>query len=141
MIRLVINARPMGQERARHAVRQTFGGKRSVVTYTPPRTRAAVSEIRAVWIEAGQPVVPDGVPFSVRVTALMRRPVSHHRKDGTRTSAYREIPGTQDVDNILKLVLDALQPVCFSDDRACVSASVSKEYAGEDRLLVEIDWA
>ena len=120
---------------------QLFGGKRSVVTYTPPRTRAAVADLRAVWIEAGQPVVPDGVPFSIRVTALMRRPVSHHRKDGKRTGAYREIPGTPDVDNILKLVLDALQPVCFVDDRACWNASVSKAYAQEDRLLIEIDWA
>lgn len=131
----------MGQERARHAVRQTFGGLRAVVTYTPPRTRSAVAEIRDAWIAAGQPVVPDAVPFSIRVAALMRRPASHHRKDGTRTSAYREIPARPDVDNVLKLVLDALQPVCFADDRHCWAASVTKAYADEDRVLVEIDWA
>jgi Holliday junction resolvase RusA-like endonuclease len=133
--------KPRGQERARHAVRQTFGGKRSVVTYTPPQTRAASAEIRAAWIEAGMPQVPDGVPFSINVEALMRRPASHHRKDGTPTSAYRQIPSMPDVDNILKLVLDALQPVCFVDDRACWAASVTKAYADEDRLLIDIDWA
>lgn len=71
----------------------------------------------------------------------MRRPDSHTTRSGTATRAYREVPRRPDVDNILKLALDALQPDCFADDADCVEASVSKTYGEEDRLTVRIDWA
>lgn len=141
MIRLDVETRPKGQERARHAVRTDATGRRRVVTYTTAKTRAAADEIRAAWIAAGRPCVPDGAAFRVEVEAVMRRPASHTTSRGTPTRAYREIPRTPDVDNILKLALDALQPVCFADDSACIEARVTKRYAGEDRMIITIDWS
>lgn len=139
MIRLAIQTRPRGQQRARHAAR-VWAGRRVVTTYTPQPTRAAVSEIRNAWMAAGRERVPDGVPFRIRVDAQMRRPDSHARKDGSPTRAYREVPHRPDVDNILKLVMDALQPDCFADDAACVEAVVTKAYGASDLLLISIDW-
>ena len=70
----------------------------------------------------------------------MKRPVSHLRSNGTATRAYRETPRRPDVDNILKLVLDALQPDCFDDDWACAEAIVRKKYGTDEGLDISIVW-
>lgn len=137
---ILVDSRPRGQERARHATRTTRTGKRVSVTYTPTRTRVAVQEIRVAWMTQGRHQVPTDTPFSVSVEATMRRPSSHTRKDGSATRAYREAPRTPDVDNILKLVLDALQPDCITDDALCVDARATKAYGADDALRIHITW-
>lgn len=141
MIRLSVRTVPRGQERAGRVVRVDQTGRPRVLAYTPARTRAAVNEIRSEWIAAGRPQVPCGVPFTIRVDATMLRPQNHTRRDGTATRNYREVPRRPDVDNVLKLVLDALQPDCFADDSACQEATVRKQYGDHNALEIHINWA
>jgi Holliday junction resolvase RusA-like endonuclease len=129
---------PTGQERAGRVVRVDNAGRARVFAFTQDKTRRAVDHIRHAWMEAGSPKVPDGVPFDVSVRAIKHRPGSHLRKGGAPSAAWREIPRTPDVDNILKLVLDALQPVCFPNDALCRTATVSKSYGDGDRIEVRI---
>jgi len=111
---------PVGQERARHS--------RNGHTYTPAKTRQATNEIRELWSLAGKPVV-EGEWFSISILAQIPKP---------RTSklAY---PARPDVDNIAKLVLDALQGYAFQNDSRCCSLSVSKEWGGP-LLVARIKW-
>lgn len=136
---LRVRMRPVGQERARHATHYR-AGKRVAVTYTPPRTRAAADQIRAEWIAAGRPRVPIGRSFRVEVEALTRRPDSHTRADGSPAAAWRDTPRRPDVDNVLKLCLDALQPECIPDDALCADARVSKAYAERDEVRIVVHW-
>lgn len=140
-IRLRLHTVPRGQERARYRVMSTAGGRNLPVAYTPARTRAAAHEIRAEWVAAGRPRVPDGQHFRIVVEAIMQRPASHTRKDGSPGSAWLDVPRRPDVDNILKLVLDALQPDCFANDALCREATVAKRYGDKNRLDITIDWA
>lgn len=141
MIRIYVPTIPRGQERAGRVIRIDASGRPRVLAYTPNRTRTAVNEIRDEWVRTGRPTVPDGTPFTIRVDATMLRPDSHTRRDGTATRNYREVPRRPDVDNILKLVLDALQPDCFKDDSACQTATVCKRYGDYNALDIRIEWA
>lgn len=111
------------------------------MTYTPQATRLAAAQIHTAWVAAGSERVPDGVAFRISVIATMRRPDSHTRKDGSPSSQYREVPVRPDIDNVLKLVLDALQPDCFANDAMCVEATISKRYGSEDSTSIQIEWA
>lgn len=86
------------------------------------------------------PRVPAGSTFSIVVEAVIKRPESHTRKDGSPTTAWAEAPRRPDVDNVLKLVLDALQPHCFADDALCREAATAKRYGSENRIDVTISW-
>jgi len=111
---------PAGQERARHS--------RNGHTYTPAKTRQATQEIRQLWTLAGSPVV-SGEWFDVRIDAFVPKP---------KTSKLAA-PPRPDVDNIAKLVLDALQGHAFANDSRCRSLSVTKEWGGP-LLVVRISW-
>jgi Holliday junction resolvase RusA-like endonuclease len=141
MIRIYVPTIPRGQERAGRVVRIDGSGRPRVLAYTPHKTRLAVNEIRNEWIRLGRQKVPDDKPFTIRVNATMLRPDSHTRRDGSATRNYRDVPRRPDVDNILKLVLDALQPDCFKDDSACQMATVCKQYGDHNALEILIEWA
>jgi Holliday junction resolvase RusA-like endonuclease len=114
---------PRGNQRHR-----TVGGHQ----YTPTATLEARRQIRMAWLEAGFPLF--GGPVCVRVSAFMPRPRAHFgtgkNAERPRRSAPRLPTGKPDVDNLLKLVGDALAGVAFGDDAAIVQAFVDKGYAG-----------
>ena len=140
-IAFTVHARPRAQERAgRHAYIDR-SGKARVRAYTPKLTRTASDEIRAAWVDAGAIFVPAETPFVITVTATKQRPDSHLRKDGSPSRDWREIPRTPDCDNTLKLVLDALQPLCIPNDALCRKAITEKRYGDADSLEVRITWA
>lgn len=133
---------PLGQERGRHIARTTATGKAYTVVYTPRRTREAQAKIVNAWIAAGRPKIPAGIAFRCEVVAAWPRPKSHVKADGTLTSAGLAMPypTKPDVDNVLKLVLDALQPECFPDDARCHTATAKKVYADAPYLEITLRW-
>jgi len=112
---------PRGQQRARHG----RGG-----TYTPAATRQATAELRHLWLMAGRPEVPPKTFFTAKIVATYERPAS------TRL-AY---PRRSDVDNIAKLVLDALQGHAYDNDSYCAGLQVGKGWGERDQLRVTLAW-
>jgi Holliday junction resolvase RusA-like endonuclease len=108
----------------------THNGKRYVVTYTPEETRKAMVRIRYAWDSAQLAGVPDDTPFTLRMLATFVKPVS----------GKKPIPLRPDLDNIVKLVLDALQGRCFKNDSYCERIDAQKSYGEHDSLLLEISW-
>lgn len=117
-------------------------GKRRPLVYTPKATRNAAAVIVAAWAVAGSPRVPAGVPFECEIVARWERPASHLKADGSLGKRGLEMPYPRkpDVDNVLKLVLDALQPQCISDDDRCHAATIRKEYAEKEGLTITLRW-
>lgn len=84
--------------------------------YTPAATRLAEERVATAWTH---PMIAAGVPVYVRIVAYMQRPAGHFRKDGSLSAAGLRVPvpvKRPDLDNVLKLVLDALNGVAFHDD-------------------------
>lgn len=132
---LTLPVEPRGQGRARYSSR---GGM--VRAYTPPATRQAQEEIRHLWALAGSPEVPSDV-FGLTLLASFKRPASHLTKSGELSAAGKRVRLPRpDVDNIVKLVLDALQGHAFANDSGCARVHASKGWGKADLLVVTLEW-
>lgn len=108
--------------------RPRFGNGR---VYTPSRTVVAEQMIRSAWVRAGSIKLPDG-PVELELTVCLRRPSSHLLASGALSAEGRRCPfpyGTKpDVDNALKLVMDALNKHAWRDDVSVISSHVVKRW-------------
>lgn len=99
-------------------------------TYTPKETQTAEAAIQEEWIDAGRPRLEG--PLTVNVTVYMARPGSHYRVNGELNAEGLRNPyptKKPDVDNVLKLALDALNGRAFHDDAQVVQATVKRLWA------------
>ena len=79
---------------------------------------------------------PGRGPVSVVIDAVFVRPKYHKTKKGLKVSAP-ELP-RQDVDNVAKAVLDALNGIAWVDDTQVQRLVVEKSYGTEGRTTVRI---
>lgn len=116
MFQTILYVSPTGKGRPR------FGKGR---TFTDPKTVAAEAEIR--WLlQKENPPKFEG-PVGIIVRFYLKRPKSAPKD--------RELPCTRpDVDNYLKLVLDAANGILFDDDAQVVLATVEKIYGDPERI-------
>lgn len=125
-MRFVVPSEPRGKARPRF-VRAT--GR----TYTDTPTLRAEQRIADAWRATGAERPPD-VPLELWVTLVLARPRSHFRANGELNAAGLRTPvpvRKPDVDNALKLVMDALNGLAYRDDVQIVAASVSRRWAGQ----------
>ena len=111
--------------------------RRSMHAYTPERTRAYEERIRMAWIASGGQKL-DG-PVSMRIVAMQALP-------SRATRAMREAAGRgeiwpirkPDLDNIIKIALDALNGLAYADDTQVTRIDAIKAYApaGQDSGLI-----
>jgi len=120
--------------------RPRFGNGR---VFTDANTERAENRILYAWKNEGRYRIDDG-PVSVSITAVLPRPRAHIRKvGGLNAAGLRSTHPTKrpDVDNILKIALDALNGQAWRDDAQVVAARVGKRWAGPgeaEHLLVTI---
>lgn len=107
--------------------------------YTPGKTAAKEHEVRTCYREAAGGFAFDGnKPLGVAITAYYRIPKSYTK--GRRLAAEHNItrPGRPDIDNVLKLVLDALNGIAYGDDSQVCHIEAYKYYGDRARVEVEI---
>lgn len=100
-------------------------------TFTPQATIDAEERIRRAWALAGRPRLPDE-PLSLALEIVVERPDSHWRRDGTLGAVGQRSswPTTKpDLDNVLKLVADALNEHAYRDDAYIVEARAVRRWA------------
>jgi len=121
---------PVGKERPRVTRRNGM-----VVTYTPKKTITAENAIRFMAL-ANRLVRMEG-PLKLDLICSMEPPASMSQK---KRLALMEKPmeGYPDVDNLLKLVMDALQGLVYKNDKSVVQASVLKKYGERNSITVSI---
>jgi Holliday junction resolvase RusA-like endonuclease len=127
-IRLFVPAMTRGKERPR----ATRAGR----MYTPTKTRCAEALVQFAWQHAGRPRLPDGSALSVDVVVWLDRPKAHYTTKGDLNTAGQRLPfpvKKPDADNVLKLVLDALNKKAWRDDAQVIDARIRKLWtdAGE----------
>jgi Holliday junction resolvase RusA-like endonuclease len=124
-IYLTVDGRPTGKARPRI-------GKGGHV-YTPGKTKLAEAVIIDAWVSAGSPRMEDG-PLRCEVELVVARPKGHYRTDGTLSAEGLRHPLPRkkpDVDNALKLVMDALNGRAYRDDVDIVDARVIRRWADQ----------
>jgi Holliday junction resolvase RusA-like endonuclease len=135
VILLILKGPPQGKHAPVHAQGRFLLDKRDEV---------GIGRWRRKWQDEGAEVLEG--PVEVRILVEAKRPPGHWRRtldeagrpqlsaDGRRA----EVPPTVDVDNVAKLVLDALKGHAFGDDRKVARLEVVKVWAPVAQTTVAI---
>lgn len=134
MITFNIPGSPVGKGRPRFARRGAF-----VQAYTPGKTVGYENLVKLYANEAmgGKPLLEG--PVMVDMAIFCEPPASWSKK--RRLAALAELLFPQvkpDLDNCLKLVLDALNGIVYTDDRQVCDAVIRKRYAEKPRVVVSV---
>jgi Holliday junction resolvase RusA-like endonuclease len=121
-INAVVYMNPVGKARARTF--QLPNGKH--MSFTPAKTVNAENLIRAEIVGKFQPFDSD-IPLGLSAIFCCEKPKSAPKR--------REYPITKpDLDNMLKLILDALNGYAYHDDSQLVSIVVRKKYIRPEQV-------
>ena len=131
---------PQGKGRPRFARRGAY-----VSTYTPQKTKAYEKLIRDAFIDAASKNLVKRYMFTgfvrVEIEAYFDVPksVSKVKRDLLRAGEF--CSKKPDGDNIIKVVLDALNEIAYADDKNVIDIHVTKYYAKEfenPRIVVRL---
>jgi Holliday junction resolvase RusA-like endonuclease len=123
---------PTGKGRPRACIRGTHAG-----TYTPDKTVNAEQSILAQALPY-KPASPLTGPITVRMVAYMPIPKWTPKKREQAIAGEIKPTTKPDLDNIAKLVIDALNGVFFADDKQIVGLAICKDYSLIPRVKIAI---
>lgn len=135
-VKFSVMGEPRGKARAR-TVRLPNGASHS---YTPSETVLYENLVRTEYrSQCGAVKFPDDAMLDMRILAYYAIPESASKKR-KRLMEGGEIRPTKkpDMDNIVKIVSDALNKVAFRDDSQIVDCQVRKFYSTQPRIEVTI---
>jgi Holliday junction resolvase RusA-like endonuclease len=134
-IKFTIHGEPFGKERPRVCKKSL-----KVFAYTPTKTVNYENKIRGEYNEKVGVRFKEKIPLSVKVTAYYKIP-EHTPKEWVRKmNAGLLLPTKKpDIDNVCKIILDALNGVCYADDVQVCRANLEKFYSENPRVEVEIE--
>ena len=137
-IAFTVLGEPQGKGRPIFAKRRTY-----VSIRTPEKTRDYENIIKFTYYEqCGNVQFPEGSQLELFVKAYYKIPKSASKKKKAAMLSERIRPTKKpDGDNILKAVADALNGVCYKDDKELVKMSVEKFYSDVPRIEVTVQEA
>lgn len=137
MIELWVAGKPRGKDRPRFH-------RKSGRVFTTKETIEAEQGIVDAWVAAGSPSMDDE-PIAISVQIHLTRPASHYKTSGDLSAEGRRNPMPMkqkpDVDNCLKLVMDALNKNAYVDDVRIVQATVTRVWSDQQGVLIRIESA
>lgn len=106
---------------------------------TPKQTKEYEELIRSSYLALHSVCLTS--PVRVLIKAMYKIPKSYSKKRVEAIRRGEELPVKKpDADNIVKVVLDALNKVAFTDDKNVVEVSILKRYTEcEEKLEIDID--
>lgn len=113
-----------------------FAGRAKI--YTPDTTTSYEEKIRGYYLRkaAGVRFAP---PIKLEVMAVYAVPKSYSKRKAADCMANRLRPTAKpDVDNIVKVVADALNGAAYKDDAGIAVMTVEKRYGPEEKLLIRV---
>ena len=124
---------PFGKERPR----AKLVGSR-IIMYTPKKTIDYEEFVRRCFAEAGGKMISGPVRLSLSMYFAM--PQSWSKKK-LREMAYTGCEKKPDIDNVIKIIGDALNGVAYKDDSSIVSVAATKQWAAEGCVVVSLESA
>lgn len=108
--------------------------------YTPQETKDYESLIQQYFLLKYPKYKPFENRVSVTITAHFPIPKNTNKKN-RELMLKNEISPTKkpDIDNIVKIILDALNKIAFKDDNQITKLNVEKVYSTEEKIYVKIE--
>lgn len=130
---------PQPRKRARASIAKSKSGKYFIRMYDEQNQEMQELKVRIAMIWNSKPI--DG-PVGVRCNFYLPRPKNHY---GTGRNAGKLKPSAPihhtkipDVDNLEKMVFDAMNGIVWKDDSQVVDNRSSKEYGEQPRTEVRV---
>ena len=135
-LKFTVMGEPCAQGRPRFS---TLGGYVKAIDPAKSRNQKSYIKYLATAAAKQQGWTYTYLPLYVEIIAYMGIPKSKSKKWRTAAICGRERPTKKpDVDNLFKLVTDALSGILYNDDKQIVSCRVQKWYSEEPRTEVKI---
>lgn len=129
---LTIPGKPLGKQRPRVL--------KTGVAYTPKQTVNYEAVVKALYIEKHGTEKPFDGPVAIRITAFHQIPKSTSKRRRLAMANGKLRPTIRpDIDNIVKIITDALNGVAYLDDKQIVECTVVKWYAENATVWVCIN--
>jgi len=106
--------------------------------YTPKKTKDAEVKVMVAANLAMKEALPSNEPIRIKLTFFMSIPKSYPEKQKGKLRLEPIHTKRPDLDNLIKLILDALNGICWVDDSQIISISAIKLYATDDIPRTEI---
>ena len=134
-MQFIVEGRPQGKARARTFYNSRAGKMQSI---TPEKTKSYEDLIRWKYKAAGGKYYGEKT-LQVDIHAFYPIPKGFSKAKVEDALDGKLRPTTKpDCDNVIKVVLDALNGVAYYDDKQVIRVSCSKHYALQGKLYVEI---
>lgn len=137
MIEFRIEGDPRGKGRPRHT--------RSGIVYTPSETVAYEKKVKAAYYEAvredGKTEYwgPERGPMSIEIDAGYPVPKGYPKiKKENMLAGYTLPTKKPDLDNVIKIIMDALNGEAYIDDRQVVEIRAIKQFSEVPGVVVRI---
>lgn len=135
-----VPGKPQGKARAR-TVRNRETGR--TMTYTPEETVLYENLIKAMYINAargdGFAKFGKGTPVKLVVRIRYAPPASASKRKREQMLAGEVYPLKKpDIDNIIKVVADALNGIAYHDDAQVMTVNAKKVYSAQEGLDVTV---
>ena len=124
-----------GVARGKQRPRATRQGR----VYTPKETVNQEAYIKMLAATAMRGFAPFGGPLEATFIISVAIPKSFTRRDRERIEKRDLWPTSKpDIDNVVKLLCDAMNGICYGDDKQIVDLLVTKSYAANAQTMVMI---
>ena len=132
----IVEGKPQGKARARTFYDKRVGKMRSI---TPEQTKSYEDLIRWSYKAVGGKYLGEKT-LQVDIQAFYPIPKSFNRaKTNAAQSAFLRPTTKPDCDNIIKVVLDALNGVAYYDDKQVICVSCNKYYGETGYIKITIE--
>lgn len=108
--------------------------------YTPTKTKDYELLVKQYFkLKYPKSEVFEGRLF-VKIIAFFKVPKNTTKKERNEIAEGKKSPTKKpDIDNIVKIILDSLNKVCFKDDNQITKIEVEKVYSEEEKIYVRIE--
>ena len=133
-----VPGKPQGKARARTVYNKQL---KHSISYTPENDLLYENLIKTLYLQAaGGTRFEKGTPVALRIVARFEPPKSASKKR-QRLMLEGEIPVLKkpDIDNIVKVVADALNGAAYHDDTQIIFTVAKKAYSAEEGLDIIVE--
>lgn len=133
-----VPGKPQGKARARTVMSKKLGHS---VSYTPENDLLYENLIKSRFLDQADGFyLETGTPVTLRIVARFMPPASASKKKQQEMLAGEILPLKKpDMDNIVKVVADALNGTAYRDDKQIVLVSAKKAYSAMEGLDITVE--
>lgn len=112
----------------------------TAIAYTPAKTKEYEELVKQYFIIKYRRINPLEGRIKINITAYFLVPKNTSKKQEENMLNNAISPTKKpDIDNIAKIILDALNKLAFKDDNQITKLEIEKKYGTEEKIFVKVE--